>query len=152
MYSLKEEEIPYEFSVNDVAVDSLGTLKSTLEQVKELNTEKLVEIVYQPQAVFRVRAVTRCTSTIAGHTEAVIAVAFSPDGRCCADTSVHTLHACHVRVVCVHACMCACVSLMVYISVYCIHVWHWIPAWYSEKNCLYCMYIAECTFSVCCQE
>ena len=116
MYSLKEEEIPYEFSVNDVAVDSLGTLKSTLEQVKELNTEKLVEIVYQPQAVFRVRAVTRCTSTIAGHTEAVIAVAFSPDGRCCADTSVHTLYACRGVCVCVCArarvCVCVCVDLI----------------------------------------
>lgn len=77
----KEDEVPYEFSVNDVIVDTLGTLKNTLERVKELNTEKLVEIVYQPQAVFHVRAVTRCTSTIAGHTEAVIAVAFSPDGR-----------------------------------------------------------------------
>ena len=98
VFFLKEEEIPYEFSVNDVTVDSLGTLKSTLERVKELNTEKLVEIVYQPQAVFRVRAVTRCTSTIAGHTEAVIAVAFSPDGRCCAVTQVCTHCMLHVVV------------------------------------------------------
>ena len=88
-------------------MDSLGTLKSTLEQVKELNTEKLVEIVYQPQAVFRVRAVTRCTSTIAGHTEAVIAVAFSPDGRCCA------VQLCtHCICVCVRACVCVSLVLV----------------------------------------
>ena len=29
----------------------------------------------------RVRSVTRCSSTIEGHTEAVISVAFSPDGK-----------------------------------------------------------------------
>jgi ribosome assembly protein 4 len=31
-----------------------------------LETEKVVEIIYQPQAIFRVRAVSRCTSTITG--------------------------------------------------------------------------------------
>lgn len=35
-------------------------------QPETMETEKMVEIVYQPQAVFRVRAVSRCTSTIAG--------------------------------------------------------------------------------------
>lgn len=42
-----------------------GSLKETLE-TQTLETEKVVEIVYQPQAVFKVRAVTRCTSTIPG--------------------------------------------------------------------------------------
>lgn len=40
-----------------------------------------MSIVYQPQAVFRIRPVNRCSATIAGHTEAVLSVAFSPDGR-----------------------------------------------------------------------
>ena len=35
---------------------------------------------YQPLAVFRVRPVTRCTSTMPGHTEAVLHVSYSPDG------------------------------------------------------------------------
>ena len=43
------------------------TLGDVLEQEK-LETEKAVEIVYQPQVVFKVRAVTRCTSTIPGKT------------------------------------------------------------------------------------
>ncbi|KAI9013067.1 WD40-repeat-containing domain protein [Gaertneriomyces semiglobifer] len=38
-------------------------------------------ILYRPQAVFRVRAVTRCSSSLTGHTEAVLSVAFSPDGK-----------------------------------------------------------------------
>eukprot|EP01012_Entosiphon_sulcatum_P025929 TRINITY_DN31308_c0_g1_i1.p1 TRINITY_DN31308_c0_g1~~TRINITY_DN31308_c0_g1_i1.p1 ORF type:complete len:512 (+),score=88.86 TRINITY_DN31308_c0_g1_i1:23-1537(+) len=44
-------------------------------------TEEVLRIVYRPQAVFRVRPVTRCTSSLAGHSEAVIAVAFSPCGN-----------------------------------------------------------------------
>ena len=43
------------------------TLGDVLEQEK-LETEKAVEILYQPQAVFKVRVVTRCTSTIPGKT------------------------------------------------------------------------------------
>ncbi|KHN00752.1 Notchless protein like [Glycine soja] len=38
-------------------------------------------IVCQPQAIFRIRPVNRCTATISGHAEAVLSVAFSPDGR-----------------------------------------------------------------------
>ena len=37
-------------------------------------------MVYLPQAVFRVRPVTRCTSSLPGHSEPVISVQFSPDG------------------------------------------------------------------------
>ncbi|KAK3746271.1 hypothetical protein QZH41_016527 [Actinostola sp. cb2023] len=79
MYFLKQEEsVPYTFYINETEVT--GKLEDTIQK-HSIETEKVVEIVYQPQAVFRVRAVTRCTSTIPGHTEAVISVAFSPDGR-----------------------------------------------------------------------
>ena len=37
-------------------------------------------MVYLPQAVFRVRPVTRCTSSLPGHSEPVISVQFSSDG------------------------------------------------------------------------
>ena len=40
-----------------------------------------MKIVYVPQAVFRVRAVTRCTSTLPGHAEALLSSSFSPDGK-----------------------------------------------------------------------
>jgi ribosome assembly protein 4 len=36
--------------------------------------------VRQPQALFRVAPVTRCSSALAGHADAVLAVSFSPDG------------------------------------------------------------------------
>lgn len=58
----------------------MSSLASALEG-QALETERVLDIVYQPQAVFRVRAVTRCTSSLEGHTEAVISVAFSPTGK-----------------------------------------------------------------------
>jgi ribosome assembly protein 4 len=46
-----------------------------------VTTEHVWTLVYQPLAIFRVRPVTRCTDTLPGHTEAVLHVQFSPDGR-----------------------------------------------------------------------
>lgn len=43
-----------------------GTLSSTLEKIDGYDPEKLLEITYQPQARFKVQAVTRCTSSIPG--------------------------------------------------------------------------------------
>ncbi|KAG9460027.1 hypothetical protein H6P81_004535 [Aristolochia fimbriata] len=43
--------------------------------------EKVLQIVSQPQAIFRICLVNRCSATFAGHTGAVLSVAFSPDGQ-----------------------------------------------------------------------
>lgn len=72
------EPTPYTFFVKDVEVTS--NLASALKNAV-LDSEKVLEIIYQPQAVFQVRAVTRCTSSLPGHSEAVISVSFSPDGK-----------------------------------------------------------------------
>ena len=45
----------------------------------EVPEETTVNIVFKPQAVFRVRPVTRCSATLDGHSEAVLIVCFSPD-------------------------------------------------------------------------
>jgi len=50
--------VPYVFFVNEKEIKS--TLEAALDKDK-INTEHVVDIVYQQQAVFRVRAVTRCT-------------------------------------------------------------------------------------------
>lgn len=62
-FMFQEESVPYSFFINESEIT--GSLKETLE-TQTIETEKVVEIVYQPQAVFKVRAVTRCTSTIPG--------------------------------------------------------------------------------------
>ena len=53
----------YEFYVHDLEVRE--SLAETLERGSE-STERMVEIVYQPQAKFRVQSVTHCTSSIPG--------------------------------------------------------------------------------------
>uniref|UniRef100_A0A1B6GE01 NLE domain-containing protein n=1 Tax=Cuerna arida TaxID=1464854 RepID=A0A1B6GE01_9HEMI len=74
----QEESTVYAFYVNDKELTK--SLDSVLD-LNSLNTESVVDIVYQQQAVFKVRAVTRCTSSLPGHAEAVISVKFSPNGR-----------------------------------------------------------------------
>lgn len=60
----QEEPLPLAFYVNNVEVTDV------LEKYvgKDFSiSEDVVEIVYQPQAVFKVRAVTRCTGSLEGH-------------------------------------------------------------------------------------
>ncbi|XP_077250892.1 WD-40 repeat family protein / notchless protein [Tasmannia lanceolata] len=73
-----EEKLPYAFYISDQEL--LMQLGSYLQKNK-VSVEKVLRIIYQPQAIFRIRPVNRCSATIAGHTEAVLSVAFSPDGR-----------------------------------------------------------------------
>lgn len=56
----------------------------------ELSVERVLRVSYRPQAVFRVRSVTRCTASLPGHAEAVLALAFSPDGKTLASGSGDT--------------------------------------------------------------
>ena len=51
------------------------------------SSEEKIQIVYRPQAVFKVLPVTRCTSRLVGHTEAVLIVSFSPDSKVLASGS-----------------------------------------------------------------
>jgi len=73
------DSVPYAFFVeNDVAITS--SLADAIGACPDIDTEKAVKITVQPQAYFKVQAVTRCTSSLPGHAEAVISVGFSPDG------------------------------------------------------------------------
>ncbi|GCB66863.1 hypothetical protein scyTo_0007953 [Scyliorhinus torazame] len=83
----KDDPLPLAFYVNEAEI--VTSLEKTLQEQK-VETENVIDIIYQPQAVFRVRAVTRCTSSLEGHTEAVISVAFSPTGRYLASGSGDT--------------------------------------------------------------
>lgn len=85
--SSDDGKIPYSFYAsvqkdgveNDVEVTS--TLVDLLNQQESISTENVLHLTYQPLALFRVRPVSRCTDTLPGHTEAVLHVQYSPDGR-----------------------------------------------------------------------
>jgi len=82
---------PYAFYVDgeEVTKDLATTLSA-----KNISVEQVLKIVYQPQSLFRVRPVTRCSAAVAGHAEAVLSVAFSSDGKNLArgsgDTTIRT--------------------------------------------------------------
>ncbi|CAL8070057.1 unnamed protein product [Calicophoron daubneyi] len=81
----------YDFFIGNVQL--LDDLKTALKQARARGSdiplskgganslEAVVQVVYQAQAVFRVRPVTRCTSTVPGHKGAVLIAQFSPDAR-----------------------------------------------------------------------
>lgn len=82
-----EETLPYSFFVQDLEVKT--SLKEHIAG-KQIKTEDRLIIVYEPQAVFRVRSVSRCSSSMPGHSEAVLSVCFSPDGGALASGSGDT--------------------------------------------------------------
>jgi ribosome assembly protein 4 len=61
-------------------VEVTTTLLDLLKQ-HSLSTEHTLQLTYQPLAVFRCRPVSRCTDTMPGHTEAILHLSFSPDGK-----------------------------------------------------------------------
>jgi ribosome assembly protein 4 len=74
----------YSFYIDDVEI--LQSIQSDYAKVQNEAlspwTERMLRIRYQKQALFRVKCATRCSSTLSGHAEAVLIVAFSPDGKC----------------------------------------------------------------------
>lgn len=46
-----------------------------------LSTEDTFKIICEPQAVFRVRPATRCSSTLSGHSSPILCASFSPTGN-----------------------------------------------------------------------
>lgn len=81
----EDEQTPYSFAVelkskketNTVALD--GSLWDVISRYKK-STEDVFTIIYRPEAVFRVRPVTRCSSALQGHSEPILCAEFSPDG------------------------------------------------------------------------
>jgi ribosome assembly protein 4 len=73
-----EEERPYSFYINDQELG--GSLEEHVQKNK-ISVETLLKVVYRPQAIFRVRPVTRCSASIPGHEAAILCVHFSPDGK-----------------------------------------------------------------------
>lgn len=77
----KEDRVPYLFFVKGSQVkDTIATTKDANDKIVALDQERVLEIVFSPQAVFKVEPVTRCVSSMSGHGEAIISASFSPNG------------------------------------------------------------------------
>ncbi|KIH60416.1 NLE domain protein [Ancylostoma duodenale] len=72
-----DDPVPISFFTED-GVEIVDSIEKSLDKI---DYEKTLCLVYQPQAVFRVQPVTRCSSSMPGHGEPVISAQFSPDGR-----------------------------------------------------------------------
>jgi len=86
----KTDTLPYLFFVDDIEIKD--SLKKALQNqpTQTFESEKVVYITVVPQAVYRVRPVTRCSSSMPGHAEAVISASFSSDGKLLASGSGDT--------------------------------------------------------------
>ncbi|KAH0785939.1 notchless protein [Histomonas meleagridis] len=70
-----EEPTPFSFYVDEEQI--VGNLENV---TKTTSTEKVLKIVYRPEAVFGVRAVSYCSATLPGHSHTILCIAFSNDG------------------------------------------------------------------------
>lgn len=81
------KRVPYAFYAKVIRngveddIELTDTIRHLLESNDVISTENILCLTYQPLAIFRVRPITRCTDTLPGHTEAVLHVSYSPDGR-----------------------------------------------------------------------
>ena len=59
-----DDAVPYSFFVD--GRELLGSIQKDVLEGMKRDAETVVSIVYQPQAVFRLRPVTRCTASMEG--------------------------------------------------------------------------------------
>ena len=69
------DPLPYAFYLSEEEISA--SLGDAIERVNA-STEATLSIVYQPQSLFRVRAVTHCTASLPGHTAPILTLTFSP--------------------------------------------------------------------------
>ncbi|KAF1815822.1 WD40 repeat-like protein [Eremomyces bilateralis CBS 781.70] len=80
------DRIPYRFffekrdgeTISDEALGENADLYRSLVKPGTASTEELIRLHYAPQAVFRVRAISRCAAAMPGHGSPILATQFSP--------------------------------------------------------------------------
>jgi len=75
-----DDRIPYRFfpDGNAEALGEKEDLYNALVKPGKVSAESEIVLQYAPQAVFRVKAVSRCAAAISGHGESILATQFSP--------------------------------------------------------------------------
>ena len=71
-----EEATPYSFYVDDdQLVDGLSEIEG------KHSKEHVLKILYRPEATFSIKPVSFCSAKLPGHSQIVLCISFSPDGR-----------------------------------------------------------------------
>ncbi|KAF8471986.1 quinon protein alcohol dehydrogenase-like superfamily [Kalaharituber pfeilii] len=80
-----EDKVPYTFSLlsdpaksDSPVIDIATDLWTSIFRPGHKSTEDILTLLYTPQAVFRVLAVSRCSASIPGHGAAILTIKFSP--------------------------------------------------------------------------
>ena len=73
-----EETQSYIFLIDDVEIKE--NIKETVSRMKDFTSENVINIICHPESMFNVKPLTRASSTLEGHTDSILTVAFSPDG------------------------------------------------------------------------
>ena len=68
----------YQFFLGEHEVRN--SIQEVVDRQSTYNTEMVIPVQYRPEAMFAIRPITRASATLEGHAEAVLSVAFSPDG------------------------------------------------------------------------
>ncbi|KAL8718514.1 MAG: hypothetical protein Q9225_004363 [Loekoesia sp. 1 TL-2023] len=73
------ERVPYRFTfgAGGQVVDIVNDVYRAVLKPGLKSTEDIISLQYTPQAVFRVRAVSRCSASIPGHGEAILTTSFA---------------------------------------------------------------------------
>lgn len=74
-----EELTSYIFLINDTEIKI--NLLETIKKIKDFDSEQTIKIIYRPESLFSVKPLTRASSTLEGHTDSILAVQFSADGK-----------------------------------------------------------------------
>jgi len=85
--TILENKDPQEYTFFHQHVEVRKSLAELWIELGELDPEKVLQIVYHPQELFHVRPITRISSSLEGHKEAILDVAFSPNGKYLASVS-----------------------------------------------------------------
>lgn len=88
----RRRKLPDKDEDEEEALADNADIYSSLVQKGLASTEEELSLLYAPQAVFRVNAVTRCASSISGHGEPILCAQFSPSSssRLCTGSGDNT--------------------------------------------------------------